>query len=248
MRIRVRCSIGAMAALWWMVCAGQVWAGQSVEGGLDSGDIAWILASSALVMGMIIPGLAFYYGGLVRSKNVISTMVQSFAILWCRQSGLGPVRLYAGLRAGSRRCDWRVGLGITHRCGCCPSPRVCSCRSARGLHAIPIALCRLYTGLGGRRLCRADQVRRDAVVRRSLVASCLCTARSLALGKRLAGTDRRAGFCRRRGGPYQCRRKRLGLCHGRGEATGLANGLHGATQSAVYFIGSGITVAWLVWI
>ena len=32
-------------------------------------------------MGMIIPGLAFYYGGLVRSKNVISTMVQSFAIL-----------------------------------------------------------------------------------------------------------------------------------------------------------------------
>ena len=81
MGIRVRCSIGAMAALWWMVCAGQVWAGQSVEGGLDSGDIAWILASSALVMGMIIPGLAFYYGGLVRSKNVISTMVQSFAIL-----------------------------------------------------------------------------------------------------------------------------------------------------------------------
>ena len=76
---RYQWSFGAAAA--WMLCAGQVWAGQSVEGGLDSGDIAWILASSALVMGMIIPGLAFYYGGLVRSKNVISTMVQSFAIL-----------------------------------------------------------------------------------------------------------------------------------------------------------------------
>jgi Amt family ammonium transporter len=48
---------------------------------LESGDIAWMLAASALVTGMIVPGLAFYYGGLVRSKNVISTMVQSFGIL-----------------------------------------------------------------------------------------------------------------------------------------------------------------------
>ncbi|HSC56496.1 MAG TPA: ammonium transporter [Nitrospira sp.] len=78
---RYQWSIGAAAAWLWIVCAEQAWAGQSVEGVLDSGDIAWMLASSALVMGMIIPGLAFYYGGLVRSKNVISTMVQSFAIL-----------------------------------------------------------------------------------------------------------------------------------------------------------------------
>jgi len=49
--------------------------------GLQSGDIAWMLAASALVTGMIVPGLAFYYGGLVRSKNVIGTMVQSFGIL-----------------------------------------------------------------------------------------------------------------------------------------------------------------------
>jgi len=64
-----------------MLYEGNGWAGQNAEGGLNSGDIAWILASSALVMGMIIPGLAFYYGGLVRSKNVISTMIQSFSIL-----------------------------------------------------------------------------------------------------------------------------------------------------------------------
>ena len=80
-RSRWSTGIGATAAFCWMLYEGNVWAGQSVEGGLNSGDIAWILASSALVMGMIIPGLAFYYGGLVRSKNVISTMVQSFAIL-----------------------------------------------------------------------------------------------------------------------------------------------------------------------
>ena len=50
-------------------------------GGIDSGDTAWMLAASALVLGMIIPGMVFFYGGLVRSKNVIGTMVQSFAIL-----------------------------------------------------------------------------------------------------------------------------------------------------------------------
>ena len=62
-----------------------MWAGvvsaQEMGSPLQSGDIAWMLAASALVTGMIVPGLAFYYGGLVRSKNVISTMVQSFSIL-----------------------------------------------------------------------------------------------------------------------------------------------------------------------
>jgi hypothetical protein len=48
-----------MAALWWAVCVSEVWAGPYVEGTVDSGDVAWILAASALVVGMIIPGLAF---------------------------------------------------------------------------------------------------------------------------------------------------------------------------------------------
>lgn len=48
---------------------------------INSGDTAWILISSALVMLMTIPGLAFFYGGLVRRKNVLSTMMQSFFVL-----------------------------------------------------------------------------------------------------------------------------------------------------------------------
>ena len=71
----------AASAMGWLAWGSAAWAGQTPEGGLHSGDIAWILASSSLVLAMIVPGLAFYYGGLVRSKNVISTMVQSFAIL-----------------------------------------------------------------------------------------------------------------------------------------------------------------------
>jgi Amt family ammonium transporter len=48
---------------------------------IQSGDVAWILVSTALVMLMTAPGLAFFYGGLVRRKNVLSTMMQSFFLL-----------------------------------------------------------------------------------------------------------------------------------------------------------------------
>ena len=48
---------------------------------INSGDTAWVLISTALVMLMTIPGLAFFYGGLVRRKNVLSTIMQSFFVL-----------------------------------------------------------------------------------------------------------------------------------------------------------------------
>ncbi|WP_366852986.1 ammonium transporter, partial [Phenylobacterium sp.] len=47
---------------------------------LDTGDTAWMLTSTALVLMMTIPGLALFYGGMVRRKNVIATVAQSFAI------------------------------------------------------------------------------------------------------------------------------------------------------------------------
>jgi Amt family ammonium transporter len=48
---------------------------------MNSGDTAWVLASSALVLLMTVPALAFFYGGLVRRKNVLSLMMQCFIIL-----------------------------------------------------------------------------------------------------------------------------------------------------------------------
>ena len=47
---------------------------------LDRGDTAWILTSTALVLFMTLPGLALFYGGLVRAKNVLSVMAQCVAI------------------------------------------------------------------------------------------------------------------------------------------------------------------------
>ncbi|OHC82955.1 MAG: ammonia channel protein [Rhodospirillales bacterium RIFCSPLOWO2_12_FULL_67_15] len=47
---------------------------------LDSGDTAWMLSATALVLMMTIPGLALFYGGMVRKKNVLAIMMQCFAI------------------------------------------------------------------------------------------------------------------------------------------------------------------------
>jgi ammonium transporter, Amt family len=55
---------------------------------IDSGDTAWMLTSSALVLLMTVPGLALFYGGMVRKKNVLATVAQSFGatciitVLW----------------------------------------------------------------------------------------------------------------------------------------------------------------------
>jgi Amt family ammonium transporter len=56
---------------------------------IDSGDTAWMLASTALVLLMTVPGLALFYGGMVRKKNILATLMQCFVItcivtiVWC---------------------------------------------------------------------------------------------------------------------------------------------------------------------
>ena len=56
---------------------------------IDKGDTAWMLVSSAIVLMMAVPGLALFYGGLVRTKNMASILTQVFmivcmiAIVWC---------------------------------------------------------------------------------------------------------------------------------------------------------------------
>ncbi len=47
---------------------------------ISAGDTAWMLTSSALVLMMTVPGLALFYAGMVRKKNVLATLMQSFAI------------------------------------------------------------------------------------------------------------------------------------------------------------------------
>ena len=53
---------------------------QGAEAKLDSGDTAWMLVATALVLMMTVPGLVLFYGGMVRKKNVLSAVIQSFAV------------------------------------------------------------------------------------------------------------------------------------------------------------------------
>lgn len=55
-------------------------AAEAAAPAIDSGDTAWMLTSTALVLLMTIPGLALFYGGMVRKMNVLATVTQSFAI------------------------------------------------------------------------------------------------------------------------------------------------------------------------
>jgi len=71
----------ALGSVLWSTGA---WAQEAMPvaaGRLDSGDTAWMLAATALVTAMIVPGLALFYGGMVRSKNVLGTMMHSFLVL-----------------------------------------------------------------------------------------------------------------------------------------------------------------------
>lgn len=56
------------------------WAGSPASGTLNSGDTAWLLTATTLVLFMTLPGLAAFYAGLVRSRNALSILIQCFAI------------------------------------------------------------------------------------------------------------------------------------------------------------------------
>jgi ammonium transporter, Amt family len=80
---------------------------------IDKGDTAWMLTSSALVLMMTAPGLALFYGGMVRQKNALATLMQSFIImavisiqwvLWGYSLAFGPDK--GGILGG---LDW-IGL------------------------------------------------------------------------------------------------------------------------------------------
>src|SRR5580692_375266 len=82
-----RVGLGAAATLGaLMATAGAAFA--ATKDPLNSGDTAWMITSSALVLMMTIPGLGLFYGGMVRKKNVLATLAQSFgatcliSVLW----------------------------------------------------------------------------------------------------------------------------------------------------------------------
>ncbi len=102
MRSKMHIILGGCASLVGVLMAGIAGAQEAEvvrESGLNSGDVAWILTSSAIVLMMTIPGLSLFYGGLVRGKNVLSILMLCFItaalvsvtwVLWGYSIAFGP--------------------------------------------------------------------------------------------------------------------------------------------------------------
>jgi len=85
---------GFVAAVSLIITSFAAFAQESAASSVSAGDTAWMLISTALVMLMTIPGLALFYGGLVRKKNTLSIFMQCF-ILMCVMSLLWVVAGYS---------------------------------------------------------------------------------------------------------------------------------------------------------
>src|SRR5690348_8620780 len=85
---------------------------------IDTGDTAWMLTSAALVLFMTIPGLFLFYGGLVRSKNVLGMFMQNFmmvGIITVQWIVIGYSLAFANGTSflGGFQCAGLTGVGIT---------------------------------------------------------------------------------------------------------------------------------------
>ena len=93
--------------------------------GLDTGDTAWILTATALVLFMTLPGLALFYAGLVQAKNIVSVLMHHFAIA-CLMSILWVVAAYSlafsgdGAWFGNLDKMFMAGVGIDSLSGSIP--------------------------------------------------------------------------------------------------------------------------------
>lgn len=112
-----------LIGLLFLLLSSNSWSGDSIS----SGDTAWILSSTALVLFMTLPGLALFYGGLVRKKNVLSVLIQCFAIAGIVSVAwfvAGYSLVFSGESAFIGNLDkmMLVGVGVNSISGSIPEP------------------------------------------------------------------------------------------------------------------------------
>ena len=153
-----------------------------------------MLVSTALVL-LMTPALGFFYGGLVRSKNALNTMMMSFVSHGPGGRGVGAARLLARLCARRRPRSARCAFAGLRGVGMQAQGR----DSAPAVHGVSGHVRHHHRGADLRRRRRALALQRVSRVHRALGALRLCAGGALGLGRRLSGDDGRARFCRRRG-------------------------------------------------
>jgi ammonium transporter, Amt family len=158
------------------------------EGGLDSGDTAWMLTATALVLFMTLPGLALFYAGMVRSKNVLSVLMQCFAIaglmtvLWVvygyslvfDDTGMeaGVINLHSFIGGLDRM--FLSGMTVDSLAGTIPE-------SVFATFQLTFAI--ITPGADRRCLRRTDEILRVDVVHGPVVHPLLCADRAHGLGR-----------------------------------------------------------------
>ncbi len=136
----------------------------------SAGDNAWMLVSAALVLMMTGPGLALFYGGLVRRKNVLSTMMHSFILMAVVTRAVGRGRLQPGVRRRDRRSSAACII-----CSCTawaprpmPITRATIPQQTFMIYQLMFAI--ITPGADLRRVRRAHEILRHAAVHRAVDA------------------------------------------------------------------------------
>ena len=173
---------------------------------MNSGDTAWMLAATALVM-IMLPGLALFYGGLVRRKNVLSTIMHSFfglaivSVVWVLVGfslAFGPDANLFGIPGPDRQPRLRRVLQRRPRA----EHGLRDDDPVRPVRGVPADVRGDHAGADHRRLRRAEAVRLLRPLHGPLVDRRLLADRALGLGdRRLAVQARRARLRRRHGRP-----------------------------------------------
>ncbi len=208
---------------------------------MDTGDTAWMLTSTALVLFMT-PGLAFFYGGMVRSKNVLGMLMQNFfamgliAVIWAI---VGFTLVFGDFGNGGFIGNFDFfGLKDVHRVRRHPRPRrrlpAGADDPACPVRGLPDDLRRHHPGPDHRRHGRPHEVQRLRAVHRPVAGAGVRAGRALGLRRRLDHRHGRPRLRRRRGRPHERRRRGPGRHPRAGQAQGLAAGAHAAPQPALH--------------
>ena len=149
---------------------------------INSGDTAWILTATALVLLMTLPGLALFYAGLVQSKNVVSVLMHHFAIaalmsiLWV-VAGYSLAFSGDGAWFGDLANSFMSALTIDAASGTVPESVFATFQMTFDHYASTCYWC----------LCRADEVFGNLTVFGGLAFGCLCASYPLGVGWRHHG-------------------------------------------------------------
>lgn len=154
----------------------------------DSGDTAWMLAATALVLFMTVPGLALFYAGMVRAKNVLSVMMQCFAItalvsvLWVAY-GYSLAFDTTGMQAGDAGIHAIVGTLRNAFLAGMTRDSLAGTISRESVRDVPDDVRDHHAGTDRRRIRGAHEVQGAARVRRGLVHARVRAERAHGLGR-----------------------------------------------------------------